>query len=69
MIWDDDPFDLDSPEELVLAAAVLLDDDGQACACWCSCEGPVESPDDICRACREGRHSNRTNPEDADRRR
>lgn len=68
VIWDDDPFDLDSPEELVFAAAALLDDE-RTCACACGCEGPVEPPDDICRACREGRHSRPPDPRNADRRR
>jgi len=69
VIWDDDPFDLDSSAELVMATAAFLDDEEQACACACSCDRPVESPDDICQACREGRHAHRPEPGDPDRRR
>ncbi len=68
MLWDDDPFDLDSPEELALVVAGGLLDDGEpACACSCGCERPVEWPDDVCPACQKGRHWNPANPDDLDR--
>lgn len=55
-LFDDDPFDLDRPEEVVLAAGSGIMDDEAACTCWCECERRVEWPDDICERCETGRH-------------
>jgi len=55
-IFDDDPFDLDRPEGLVLAAGSGILDDEVTCTCWCECLRRVEWPDDTCSRCQAGRH-------------
>ena len=61
---DRDPFDLTTPERLVLAAGSGILDDDRACQCACGCERSVEWPDDVCEACQQGRHRDPLDPED-----
>jgi len=62
--FGDDPFDLTSPEGLVLAAGSGILDDDRGCACTCGCERTVEWPEDECDACRDGRHRDPFDPDD-----
>jgi hypothetical protein len=64
-IWDGNPFDLDEPQELVLAAGSGILDDERPCECFCGCERLTAWPEDECRPCREGDHWDPANPTDA----
>jgi hypothetical protein len=66
-LFDENPFDLDRPEEVVLAAGSGILDDGASCSCWCDCEHRVEWPGDECRACESGRHRDPLDPADTRR--
>jgi hypothetical protein len=61
-LFDEDPFDLDQPEEVVLAAGTGMLGAEDCCSCACACEREVEWPEDDCRPCREGRHWDLADP-------
>ncbi len=63
-IFGDDPFDITQPEGIVLAAGSGILDDEAPCECPCGCERVVEWPEDLCEACREGRHRDEHDPDD-----
>lgn len=55
-LWDGNPFDLDQPQELVLAAGSGILDDEPPCECACGCERSTAWPDDVCEPCQRGDH-------------
>ncbi|MEW6225720.1 MAG: hypothetical protein AB1627_13940 [Chloroflexota bacterium] len=59
----DDDLDLDSPEGLVLAAAIGLLDDPN-CACWCDCRRAVPFEGELCDLCAQDRHRDPADPSD-----
>jgi hypothetical protein len=62
-LFDENPFDLDQPEEVVLAAGTGVLSAEDRCSCACACERPVEWPEDECRPCREGSHWDPADPD------
>lgn len=61
-IWDGNPFDLDEPQELVLAAGSGILDDETPCQCFCGCERPTAWPEDRCEPCGQGDHWDPNDP-------
>ncbi len=53
---DDDLFDLDSVEGMVLVAGSGVLDDEAQCECACGCDRTATWPDDLCQQCQAGDH-------------
>ena len=67
VMLDDDPFDLDSAEGVVLVAGSGVLDDDAGCDCVCGCDRTATWPDDLCLRCQAGDHESTdpTGPADA----